>query len=154
MLSETPVVEPQNQPDPRVEPPGDEGGTDVGLVVVVHEGERGGPIDTRVGERDLGELGDLHDPLGSGRLVARAGSSPAPAPFPLPEARLTAADTRSSRAVARARPTTGSRTPPCAGGTTRVTRSPYTPRNSAASRWARASSPATTMCSAASLDAL
>lgn len=78
-----------------------------------------------------------------------AGSPPPAAPF----ARLTAAVTApiSAADAARARPTTGGRTVRSKGGTTSVTCSPYTPRNSAVSRCARPSSPHTTMCAAVSL---
>ncbi|MFJ5897558.1 hypothetical protein ACIQFZ_19185 [Streptomyces sp. NPDC093064] len=71
---------------------------------------------------------------------------PAP-PAPTP-ARFTAAlTTRSSSADAvRVRPTTGGRTVRSEGGTTSVTCSPYTPRNSATNRCASPSSPHTTMC--------
>src|SRR5690606_41811052 len=42
--AEPPVVQAQRAPQARVEAAGGEGGPDVGLVVVVHQGQRGGPV--------------------------------------------------------------------------------------------------------------
>lgn len=72
MLAQAPVVQPQDQPQPGVEPAGGQGGPDVGLVVVVHEGQRGGPFDTGVREYVLGRLGGVQFAVGAARIaVAR-----------------------------------------------------------------------------------
>lgn len=76
VLAEPPVVEAQDQTQPGVEPAGGQRGTDVGLVVVVDEGERGGPVHARVGEHGLGGLGGLHQPfVGDEGVVGAAGAA-------------------------------------------------------------------------------
>ncbi len=69
VLSQPTVVEPQYEPQRGVEAAGGERGADVGLVVVVDEGEGGGPLHTCRREHGLGRLGGLQQHrLAPGRL--------------------------------------------------------------------------------------
>lgn len=144
MLAQPAVVQPQDEPEPGVEASGGEGGTDVGLVVVIDEGERAARSTPA-----SASAASVASAVSTTRTLPAGSVAPA-----APPARPTAAfTTRSSSAAdaARARPTTGGRTVRSEGGTTSVTCSPYTPRNSAASRCASPSSPHTTMCATVSL---
>ncbi len=76
MLAEAPVVEPQHQAEPGVEAAGGERGADVGLVVVVHQRQRGGPLHARVGEHGLGGFGGLHHPFAGDQGVVGAAVAP------------------------------------------------------------------------------
>ncbi|GAA3224955.1 hypothetical protein GCM10020256_34220 [Streptomyces thermocoprophilus] len=76
VLAEPPVVQAQHEPQPGVETAGGEGGADVGLVVVVHEGQGGGPVDAGVGEDGLGGFGGLDEPFAAA-WFARAGGAAA-----------------------------------------------------------------------------
>lgn len=148
MLPEAPVVEPQDQPDPGLS----RRAVRAARMLVSSSSYMSASAAARSTPASANTASVRS--AASNTRSERGVSIRATPESPFPEARFTAADTRSNKAVARARPTTGGRTLRWAGGTTRVTCSPYTPRSSAASRCARASSPATTMCAAASADAL
>ncbi len=62
VLAEAPVVQAQDQAQPGIEPAGGQGGADVGLVVVVHEGQRGGAVHPGLHEHLVGGLGGLQFP--------------------------------------------------------------------------------------------
>ncbi|BFO13896.1 hypothetical protein SHKM778_02840 [Streptomyces sp. KM77-8] len=76
MLPEPPVVQPQDEPQPGVEPAGGQRGTDVDLVVVVHQRQRGGPLHAHLGEYGLGRFGGLHDPFAGGQGVVGTAAAP------------------------------------------------------------------------------
>lgn len=80
MLPEAPVVEPYDEPQPRIETARGERGPDVGLVVVMDEREGGGPFHTGLGEYGLSEFGGFQDPFGTGGFGRPVGRPLRPLP--------------------------------------------------------------------------
>ncbi len=78
MLAEPPVVEPDDQPQPGVEPPGPQGRVDVGLVVVIDQRQRLGVLHPGLDERLVVGLARLHDPYGLRGRTPRSGLPPGP----------------------------------------------------------------------------
>lgn len=114
MLAELAVVEPDDQAQLGVETAGGQGGPDVGLVVAVDEGQRGG-----IGHATSASASSSS----SGASRTRGGGTPSSAAADT--VRFTTACIRESRVAARARP---AGPVPCLAtrteGTTTVTRSP------------------------------
>lgn len=73
MLAELAVVEPDDQAQLGVETAGGQGGPDVGLVVAVDEGQRGGVGHARLGQRLLVEFRCLQDAWRRNAVVGRGG---------------------------------------------------------------------------------
>ncbi len=64
MLAEFAVVEPDDQPQPRVEPAGAQGGVDIELIVVIDQRQCARLDDARLDQRRVVRLRRLQDPHG------------------------------------------------------------------------------------------
>lgn len=73
MLAQLAVVEPDHQPQPGIEPTGGQRGTDVRLVVVIHESQRRGPLRTSLAQRLLRRLCGFHFPYREQEFTTWAG---------------------------------------------------------------------------------